>query len=119
MVKRTKQRRRRTRSGRAASGESKRADLLTSGWMLTVVTALACELGFAAAQWYSTVQRGTAVEPLGRLLLFAALLIGLAALLLTPVVLKSRRVPPPRGITLAAVAVGLAPLGIILWKVLD
>jgi hypothetical protein len=43
-------------------------------------------------------------------LLLVAVLAGLTTLLLTPVTLKFRRVPPPRPIVVSAVIIGLIPL---------
>lgn len=92
-------------------------EVLTVGWMLMVVTTLICELGFLFARQIADGQ--TSLEVLSRLLLLAAFIIGLIALFVTPVVLRSRRSPPPSGVTVFAVVVAAAPLVIVTIEMLD
>jgi hypothetical protein len=100
---------RKRRSKSRIEPEPRTIEVLTVGWMLTVVTTLACEIGFAAARLMSDGSDGTLMM-LSRLLLFAAFVIGILALLMTPVVVRSRRLPPPPGIIVFAVTVAVAPL---------
>lgn len=86
-------------------------DALTVGWMTTLVTAIACELGAAAARSY--VRWG---DPGARLLqmfsaylLLASALIGIVLLLLTAIVVRSGRSKPPPAVVVTALVVGLAP----------
>jgi hypothetical protein len=104
---------------RAALRESRSAEVLTIGWMLMVLTALVCELGFLLAQWLAAGQTEGAWAVLMALLLFASTVIGLFILLLTPVVIKSRRTPPPQRIIAFAVIVGAAPLAIIVLQLMS
>ncbi len=91
--------------------ESRAAEAATAAWMLSVLVVLGCELGFAGLRGWLALQPDQALAAAGaELLLFSALVIGLVALLLTPVVLRSRRVLPPRGLTIFAVVVAAAPL---------
>ena len=108
MSKRTKQ-----RSRRPPTGEIRTADVATIGWMLTVITTLVCELGFVVARWFAKADPDGPLGMLSGLLLFAAVLIGFISLLAAPVAIKSRREPPPRGITVFALVVGAAPLVIM------
>lgn len=95
--------------------ESRAADAVTVLWMLAVMTTLLCELGAAAANWYAATNPDAAkIEALLVVLLFGAVVNGSLTLVLTPVVLKVRRVPPPRGITVFAVVVGAAPWVVLL-----
>jgi hypothetical protein len=80
--------------------------------MLTVLTALLCEVGSVAAVALRGLGEGLAL--LGAYLLFAAVIIGAISLLLAVVVLRLRRQPPPRGITVFALVVGAAPLMVML-----
>ena len=90
-------------------------EFLTVSWMLTVVTALLCELGTMATNWYVWFRpEAERVDVLARLLMFAALVIGLISLGLLLLVLRRRQQPPPRGIVAFAAVVGAAPLVAIL-----
>jgi hypothetical protein len=85
--------------------------------MLSTMVALICELCWAATRWWTSAQPGGQVaNALAALTFFSALVIGGVALALTPVVLRSRRVLPPRGITFFAVVVGAAPLLTLCWR---
>ncbi|HVA49470.1 MAG TPA: hypothetical protein VNH11_24095 [Pirellulales bacterium] len=108
-------RKKRTKS--QAATELRSVEVLTIGWMLTVVTTLACELGSALARWAAGVNEGP-LRMLSELLLFAALVIGFIALLVMPVVLRSRRVAPPSGVLVFAVVVTAAPLLMVAVEIL-
>jgi hypothetical protein len=84
--------------------------------MLAVVSALACELTAAAAGYYLTYDRDAAfIAVLCDVLLFSALVVGLIALGMIPLVLRLRQTAPPRGVTVFAIVVGVAPIvGIML-----
>ncbi|HVX64469.1 MAG TPA: hypothetical protein VHC19_27850 [Pirellulales bacterium] len=103
----------------AGSAENRSIESLTIGWMLTVFTALACEVGFVAARWLAGGDTESSWAILMALLLFASTVIGLLVLLLTPVVVKSRRQPPPRGIVIFSVVVGAMPLAIVVWQMMS
>lgn len=94
------------------SKESRPAEMFTVAWMLSVMTALLCEV---ASVLIGLVRddRGLAATFSGYLM-FAALIVGVISLLLLPAVFKLRRVPPPRGITVFAVVVGAAPIVLLL-----
>ena len=98
-------------------GESRVADAMTVGWMLSVMTALVCQAGLVIVRAVEHYQRE--VEPLGvlgELLLFAALVFGVVSLVLAPIVLRLRSTSVPPGITIFAVAVGLTPVAIVIWR---
>lgn len=118
MTKQTKKRQKHSGS-RTVSAESRSIEALTVGWMLTVFTALACELGFVVTRWLAGGDEESSWAVLMALLLFASTVIGLFVLLLTPVVVKSRREPPPRGIVIFSVVVGAAPLAIFIWQMMS
>jgi hypothetical protein len=101
------------RSRRGATRESRAADVATIGWMLTVTTTFACELGAAVVRWLAADDSDGPLDLLWHLLLFAAAVIGFISLLAVPVVIKSRRRLPPRGILAFALVVGSAPLAIV------
>ncbi len=112
MSKRAKKRKR-----APAAGDPRSIEALTIGWMLMVVTTLVCELSFAGVR-LSNPPLDSPLMVLSNLFLFAALVIGVLALLVTPVVLRGRRVPPPQGITVLAVVVGLAPVALVVLEIL-
>jgi hypothetical protein len=97
--------------------ESRGAEFVTVGWLLSALTSLVCEV--AAMVVAFVAQR--AAEPqnwelLAGLLTFSALVVGLASLALLPVVLKTRRVAPPLGVTAFAALVSSAPLVALVWR---
>ncbi|HET6883896.1 MAG TPA: hypothetical protein VFI31_27325 [Pirellulales bacterium] len=98
--------------------EPRTVEVITVGWMLTVITTLACEVGFVISRWLAGDERSPLMV-LSGLLLFAALVIGVVALLILPVVLRSRRVPPPSGVVVFAVVVSAAPLAMAAMEVLN
>ena len=61
-----------------AASEPPAIETLTVGWMLSVLTALVCELGFVAARGYLLAIDSTArrIEVLAVMLMFAALVVG-------------------------------------------
>lgn len=100
-----------------AAGDPRGVEALTIGWMLMVVTTFICEMSFAGIRMSGPPPDGPLMI-LSNLFLFAAMVIGVLALLVTPVVLRSRRVPPPQGITVLAVVVGLAPVAMVAFEML-
>jgi hypothetical protein len=101
----------------AVSSETRVADAMTVGWMLTVMTALVCQAGLIGVRAFEHYQPDIDALPvLGELLLLAALVFGVTSLVLAPIVLRLRRTPVPPGITIFAVAVGLTPLAVVVWR---
>lgn len=101
----------------ASRAESPAADFLTVGWLVAVLTTLMCEVLSIAARWFArSAPDNATIAAFAGFVLFAAVTTGLVTLLLTPVVVWSRRVRPPIGITVFAVVVGAAPLAILLLR---
>jgi hypothetical protein len=101
----------------ADANETRVAETMTVGWMLTVMTALVCQAGLVGVRVLELYQPDLdSLGALGELLLFAALVFGAISLMLAPIVLRLRRTPVPPGITIFAVAVGLTPLAIVVWR---
>jgi hypothetical protein len=86
--------------------ESRSAEALTIGWLLSVMTTLLCVCGALIARWIGVAQ----LPMLSGLLLFAALVIGIASLGLGLLIRRVRRVPPPRGVYVFATIVGMLPI---------
>ncbi len=88
--------------------------------MLSVMTALVCELGFVAARVYLVLVNGDvpSIRALAAMLFFAALVVGLISLGLMVIVMRMRREPPPLGIVAFAAVVGMLPLAALLVLVL-
>lgn len=94
-----------------APAESKASDAITVAWMLCVVTGLICDVGAIIVRWtLSGYSDNVNLQVLFALLAFSALVAGTLSLCLLPVVLKTRRVPPPPGIVVFAIVVGVMPL---------
>lgn len=93
------------------------ADGLTVGWVTTLMTTFACELGAAGTRLYVQYVDPDAklIGMFSGLLLFGAAVIGVFLLVFTPIVLYRKRSHPPRGIVVFAVVVGVVPwIGMIL-----
>jgi len=100
-----------------ASTESRAADLVTVVWMLHVVTAFACQVvGALARLAYLWVSDHPLLGVLAGFMLLASLVAGTVSLLLLPVVWRARRVPPPTGILVVAIGVGVMPWLILLYQ---
>lgn len=88
--------------------------------MLTVMMTCLCEVGaFALGVWLRNSAGGTSFELLRGILLFAAVVLGLVTIILTAIVWRLRRVPPPMGITLFALVVAIVPMLTIVIQSLD
>ena len=106
-----KRKNRKNRRIKQPNTESRAAEALTVGWMLSVMTTLACELGVVAAKIvHAAWLQMERLAVLGELLLFAAVVSGLVSLLLAAMVFRVRQVSPPRGVTTFALIVAAAPL---------
>lgn len=101
-----------------ANTEPATVETLTVGWMLSVLTALVCELGFAAARGYLLLvePRSTKMQVLATVLLFASFVIGMSSLGLAYAVVRARRTPPPRGILVFSIVIGAAPAATVLFQ---
>lgn len=98
-------------------GESRAAEFLTVGWLLTTFTTLLCELGGVAATWLAQRNpQALGIAALASVLVFAALLTGLFSLALLAGVWKLRIVKPPRGIAAFAIVVSVAPALVVILK---
>jgi hypothetical protein len=97
------------------TGEERSADAATIAWMLSAIATLAAELvaGLAAVvNWLAgdSDKLPAVSRVLPSWFLFCAVVTGLLCLVLTPLVHKIRRQPPPRSVTITAVVIGLVPL---------
>jgi hypothetical protein len=96
-------------------GESRSAVALTVVWMLTCMsTAVGCFVLLALRLLILAFPvRGVRIHPLAQaagVLLFVAMTTGVLCLVFTPLVYRVRIVPPPRTVTVGAIAIGLAPI---------
>jgi hypothetical protein len=103
------------------AGESRAAVAVTVVWMLTCMSTAAA-LAVACGLWMLSrllaAPRG-GMHPLASIaevLLFVAVTTGVLCLLLTPLTARVRQTPAPRSITVAAMLIGLAPLVVIVAK---
>jgi hypothetical protein len=103
------------------TGEDRRGDAVTVGWMLAMMaTAAGDVLALLAAIIMPTIalqaeKPGLALA-LPQLLLFVAAVTGIVCVLLTPVVYKFRRVPPPPQITGFGLVVSVLPVLALFWR---
>ena len=96
--------------------ETQAAEVVTVVWTLSVLTGLFCDVGAALALLYVSARGGVQADQpdlvvlLSVLLFFAATIIGVLSMILLPIVLRVRQVPPPRGFVVFAVLVAVAPI---------
>lgn len=93
-------------------------DGLTVGWMVTLITTFVCLSAVLALRAYVRFGHpgADAVRVFSGLLLFAAAVIGVVLLVLTPVVVRRKRSHPPKGIVCFALLCGAAPWLVMLWQ---
>jgi hypothetical protein len=98
-----------------------RPDGLTVAWMLTLVTTLICLLCAVLSRAYVRLLRpeSPTMVLFSGLALFAAAVIGLVLLGLTPVIVYRKRSHPPLGIVVAAYVVGVLPWLGMLWQAVE
>jgi hypothetical protein len=101
-------------NGQPTSGnppESQSAEAITVAWTLATLTAAACDVGALATRLIYAAQPALVlVGAVAGVLLFSALVAGIATLVLTPLVYRVRRVSPPRAFTIFAVIVAVCPI---------
>jgi hypothetical protein len=118
MTKRKTKSRRQKHAGtspRRYSEESRTGDATTVAWIVSVMMVLLCDIGAAAAHfWSRDYANPGGIALFKELLLFSGAMIGFIVLVLLPIMLKVRRVPPPTGIMVFAVCVAVAPMAAIL-----
>jgi hypothetical protein len=111
-----KQRRKRARS--RVAGEHGPVEWTTVAWMLAAVTAAACLIAWALVRGAALVAEGPrppgALLHFGGLMLFAALVSGLANLVLAAVVFRQGPGTAPPAIWAFSLTVGLLP-AVLLW----
>jgi hypothetical protein len=104
----------------ASPTETRAADALTSAWMLTALNALVVQVLWivlrALLHYNADLQK---MQVVASLLLLVAVVLGIAVIVLTPIVYRVRRVPPPRSVSTAALLIGLSPVAAVLalWLV--
>jgi hypothetical protein len=101
------------------SAEAPTTEFLTIGWLLTVMTTLVCEVGYFVvtmiSSWQGDVQW---LELLAGVLMFAALIVGLASVALLVLVHRMRKSPPPMPIVAFSLLVGLTPVLVAIARAL-
>jgi len=92
------------------AGNSRGVEAATVAWMLASMTTLACGGMSALVYWFAHGRTDVHNAVLfGQFMHFSAAVTGTVVLILTVVVLKGRRVPPPLPITLFAITMGVLP----------
>ena len=96
---------------RHSTGESSAGDATTVAWTVSVTMTLLCNIVAVAVHFYMEAYRPTqGLVMLKELMLIAGAVVGFLSLVLLPIVLRVRRVPPPTGVMAFAVMVGAAPI---------
>lgn len=99
--------------------ETRAAEAVTVAWMMAALAAflgtLLASIAYAAL-WFTAPggQITTPMVTIPFLLFFISAITGAICLLLTPLALKLRRIPPPRPVTIFALFAGAAPLAAVI-----
>lgn len=93
-----------------AGEESAAAEAITASWMVSLLSALGCNLGalaanLAARHWHDSVR----LQLLAGMLLLSAVVVGLATLFMTALAQRIRSEAPPRPLVAAGWLLGAAP----------
>lgn len=98
----------------APPAEERSAEAATIAWMLAAVATLAAQLVALAARLAAWGVPGEEIPPVARILpgwfLLCAVVTGGLCLLLTPLVYRVRRSPPPWPVTVGVIIISLTPL---------
>ena len=127
MSKRKKRRRHSSERPLVAHAESRPADsrpaetrlveAATVAWMLSTLVTLGAELVLAAlALWRWLRPDNPLPAALAELFGLCAVAVGAVSLVLAALVLRLRSVPPPRGVTIVALAAAALPLVLVVYR---
>lgn len=97
---------------RSLPPEGRTAEIITVGWLLSLLTTLVLQAGSLAALLWP--EGGARLQFFGAYLLWTSALFGVATLLLTGLAWRLRRLKPPRVIVAVALAAGIGPLLVLL-----
>ena len=100
--------------------EDRSAEIVTVGWMLSVMATLSAEVVGALVRTVVayTTAAPTSLKLFPNVMLFAAGVTGVVCLCLTPLVYRLRRRPPPTAITVLAVTVSVVPIAIGIFQLI-
>lgn len=128
MAKKPKTNKRKPRHDAAAleidpvTGEDRRAEAVTVAWMLSMLATTAADVMAMAMFAFLPLifaeaggEEGMSPLVFPRLLLLIAACTGTVCVILTPLVYRFRRVPPPPVVTLFGLIVGIAPVVGLFW----
>ncbi len=89
---------------------------MTVAWMLSIIATLGAEIvgGISLLLTADWDAGGESRSPLPGLMLFIAVVTGFICLLLTPLVYRFRRVPPPAPIQYVAVTASVLPILVVI-----
>jgi len=91
--------------------ESKTAEAATVAWMLSLMSTVAAECGGISVRLLVMMNDASErLQVLSTTLLLVAFIAGGITVILTPVVSRLRRVPPPKAIVIVAYTMGVVPL---------
>ena len=103
----------------AAAQEETRASItITVGWMLGALATFAAEVVGVLVNTAVVVTQSapTWLQTVSEILFFVASITGVMTLLITPVCLKTRHVPPPKSITLLVIVIATTPLLVLFMR---
>ncbi|HTN76681.1 MAG TPA: hypothetical protein VL096_15590 [Pirellulaceae bacterium] len=106
------------------TSDDRRGEVATVGWMLAMLATTAADFFGVLAMLIVPAVTANATNPglaplLPRLLLFIAAITGTVCVLVTPVVYRFRRIPPPLPITVFGLVVSVLPVLVLFWWSLE
>lgn len=107
-----------------ATGEDRRGEAVTVAWMLTMLAttasnALALVTALIMPALAANAERPGLALLLPRILLFIAAVTGAVCVVLTPLVYRFRRTPPPEAITAFGLIISVLPVLILFWQAMQ
>jgi hypothetical protein len=116
LARKKRKRKRRSRDAPPVPSSGRAADAVTVFWMVSVISTLLAELLFASAGgyflWDNRPNRNLVLFV--NLMLFTSVVTGTLSLIVLPVVLRVRTVPPPKLVKWSGILIGALPLITIL-----
>ena len=117
--KKTRSSRKKSPKPKPKSSESRSSDALTVAWTVSLTAVLLCNAVVLLAAWAVDQEiGGDQINVFLELVLFFGATTGILSLVLLPMVMRVRRVPPPQGLVVFGICIAAAPVLVVLARTL-